>query len=199
MSDLTIISTMFEEIKDAVKQILSKLSESKKTDNNTNENNHIDKPDLSEITDRVCQSEELIIHKLEQIEQTNAAPKKVHHRISIDIASSWVFLTIIALSIILLISFFFHYKQRETINNFSDNDLKYRYIKMHHKTDSVSIYKLEDIFEYNRDAKLIKEVRHSVEQYEQDIVDRARRMEQAKLKEQEAKKLHDEASKLKAK
>lgn len=99
----------------------------------------------------------------------------------------------------MLISFFFHYKQWETITNLLDNDLKYRYIKMHNKTDSVSIYKLEDIFEYNRDAKLIKEIRHSVEQYEQDVIGRAKRLEQAKLKEEEALKLQNEASKLKAK
>ena len=99
----------------------------------------------------------------------------------------------------LLVSLFFHYRQREVINNLSDNDLKYRYIKAFNKADSVSVYKLEDIFEYNRDSKVIKEIRESVERYEQEVIDRAKRMEQAKLKEEEAKRLQNEASKLKSK
>lgn len=45
--------------------------------------------------------------------------------------------------------------------------------------------------------KVIKEIRQSVEKYEQEVINRARRMEQAKLKEEEAKKLQNEASKLK--
>lgn len=74
--------------------------------------------------------------------------------------------------------------------------MKYRHIKAFNKADSVSICKLEDVFEYNRDSKVIREIGKSVEQYEQNIIDRARRLEQARLKEEEAKKLRDEASRL---
>lgn len=198
MSDLTTISTMFEEIKKTVKQILTNLEKSK---DKPEQQSSISTSDLatieSNIASQVNQSEELILSKLEQIKQAQTTPKKLHHRISIDIASSWVFLTIIGLGLILLVSFFFHYKQRETISDLSDNDLKYRYIKAFNKADSTSVFKLEDIFEYNRDAKTIKEIRKAVEQYERNVADRARRLEQAKLKEEEAKKLHEEADKLK--
>lgn len=141
----------------------------------------------------------MIIQKLERIEQVQTAPKKVYHRISIDITFSRVFITIIVIGLMLLVSLFFHYRQREVINNLSDNDLKYRYIKAFNKADSVSVYKLEDVFEYNRDSRVIKEIRQSVEKYEQDVIDKARRMEQAKLKEEEAEMLQNEASKLKSK
>ena len=151
---------------------------------------------MANITNQVSQSEELIIQKLEQIQ---TAPKKMHHRISIDITSSWVFITIIVIGLMLLTSLFFHYKQREVISSLSDNDLKYRYIKAFNKADSISVCKLEDIFEYNRDSKVIKEIRQSVEKYEREVINRAKRMEQAKLKEEEAKRLQNEASKLKSK
>lgn len=193
MSDLSTISVMFEELK----QILKRVESSSTKPESSTTQNIISTSDLANITNQVSQSEELIIQKLEQIEQTQTAPKKVHHRISIDITSSWVFLSIMVLGLMLLISLFFHFRQRETISNLSDNDLKYRYVKAFNKADSVSIYKLEDIFEYNRDSKIIKEIRQSVEQYEQDIADKARRMEQAKLKEEEAERLQNEASKLK--
>lgn len=193
MSDLSTISVMFEELKQILKRV---ESNSTKPDSSVTQD-IISTSDLANITNQVSQSEELIIQKLEQIEQTQTAPKKIHHRISIDITSSWVFITIMVIGFMLLVSLFFHYRQREVINNLSDNDLKYRYIKAFNKADSVSIYKLEDVFEYNRNSKVIKEIRQSVEQYEQDVIDKARRMEQAKLKEEEADKLQHEANKLK--
>lgn len=194
MSDLSTISVMFEELKQILKRV---ESNSTKPESSTTQN-IISTSDLANIANQVSQSEELIIQKLEQIEQTQTTPKKVHHRISIDITSSWVFITIMVLGLMLLVSLFFHYRQREVINNLSDNDLKYRYIKAFNKADSVSVYKLEDVFEYNRDSKVIKEIRQSVEQYEQEVRDKARRMEQAKLKEEEAERLQNEASKLKS-
>lgn len=195
MSDLSTISVMFEELKQILKQV---ESNSTKPESSVKQD-VISTSDLANITNQVSRSEELIIQKLEQIEQTQTAPKKIHHRISIDITSSCVFITIMVIGLMLLVSLFFHYRQREVINNLSDNDLKYRYIKAFNKSDSVSVYKLEDVFEYNRDSKVIKEIRESVEQYEQDVIDKARRMEQAKLKEEEAERLQNEASKLKSK
>lgn len=195
MSDLSTISVMFEELK----QILKRVESNSSKPESSVKQDVISTSDLENITHRVSQSEGLIIQKLEQIEQVQTAPKKIHHRISIDITSSWVFITIIAIGLMLLVSLFFHYRQREVINNLSDNNLKYRYIKAFNKADSVSVYKLEDVFEYNRDSKVIKEIRQSVEQYEQDVIDKARRMEQAKLKEEEAERLQNEASKLKSK
>jgi len=186
---------MFEELK----QILKRVESNSTKPESSVKQNIISTSDLANITNQVSQSEELIIQKLEHIEQTQTAPKKIHHRISIDITSSWVFITIMVIGLMLLVSLFFHYRKREVINNLSDNDLKYRYIKAFNKADSVSVYKLEDIFEYNRDSKVINEIRQSVEKYEKEVIDRAKRMEQAKLKEEEAKRLQNEASKLKSK
>lgn len=195
MSDLSTISVMFEELK----QILKRVESNSTKPESSVKQDVISTSDLENITNRVSQSEGLIIQKLEQIEQAQTAPKKIYHRISIDITSSWVFITIIVIGLMLLVSLFFHYRQRQVLNNLSDNDLKYRYIKAFNKADSVSVYKLEDVFEYNRDSKVIKEIRQSVEKYEQDVIDKARRMEQAKLKEEEAERLQNEASKLKLK
>lgn len=194
MSDLSTISVMFEELK----QILKRVESNSTKPESSVKQDVIRTSDLENITNQVSRSEELIIQKLEHIEQTQTAPKKIHHRISIDITSSWVFITIMVIGLMLLVSLFFHYRQREVINTLSDNDLKYRYIKAFNKADSISVCKLEDIFEYNRDSKVIKEIRQSVEKYEQEVIDRAKHMEQAKLKEEEAKKLQNEASKLKS-
>jgi hypothetical protein len=144
------------------------------------------------------ESEEVVLSELRQIKQTLAEPQKVLHRISIDITSSWVFIALTGLGLMLLISLFFHYQQRETISSLEDNDLKYRYIRAFNQADSINIYRLEDIFDYNRNPKAIKDIRESVKKYEKDLAEKAKRMEQARLKEQEAQKLQEEAEKLKS-
>lgn len=191
MNEIGTVSIMFEELKQMLKRLETNLT------NKTNQEPSISTTDIQKITDHFCQSEEVILAKLEGIEQIQLAPKKVSHRLTIDIASSWVFFSMIGMGILILISFFFHYQQRETISQLSDNDLKYRYIKAFNKSDSTSIYKLEDIFGYNRNPNKIREIRKITIQYEEDVKTRAERLEQAKLKEEEAKKLQLEANKLK--
>lgn len=191
MSEIGTVSIMFEEMKQMLKRLETNLT------NKTDQESSVGAIDIQKITDRFYQSEEIILAKLESIEQIQLAPKKVSHRLTIDIASSWVFFSMLGMGILIIVSFFFHYQQRETISQLSDNDLKYRYIKAFNKSDSTSIYKLEDIFGYNQNIDKIREIRKATIQYEEDVKARAERLEQAKLKEQEAKKLQSEANRLK--
>jgi|SRR5690554_436080 DNA repair exonuclease SbcCD ATPase subunit len=194
MSDLSTISIMFEELK----QSLKRIEASKEQPEGNKPEDGITVSDLNEINNRMDESEEVVLSELRQIKQTLAEPQKVLHRISIDITSSWVFIALTGLGLMLLISLFFHYQQRETISSLEDNDLKYRYIRAFNQADSINIYRLEDIFDYNRNPKAIKDIRESVKKYEKDLAEKAKRMEQARLKEQEAQKLQEEAEKLKS-
>ena len=81
MSDLSTISVMFEELKQILKRV---ESNSTKPESSVTQD-IISTSDLVNITNQVSQSEELIIQKLEQLEQAQTAPKKIHHRISIVI------------------------------------------------------------------------------------------------------------------
>ena len=191
MNEIGTVSIMFEELKQMLKRLETNLT------SKTNEEPSASTTDIQNITDQFYKSEEVILTKLESIEQIQLAPKKVSHRLTIDIASSWVFFSMLGMGILIIVSFFFHYQQRETISRLSDNDLKYRYIKAFNKSDSTSIYKLEDIFGYNRNIDKIREIRQVTIQYEEDVKTRAERLEQAKLKEEEARKLQSEANRLK--
>lgn len=189
MSDLSAISTMFEEIKETAKRI----------ETNTEKPNNENNIDLTDITNQVNKSKNEIISRLDQIAEVQAVPKRIRHRISIDLKSSWVSFALVGLFLSLVTTLCLCYKLKQVNTQLADNDLKYRYIKAFSKTDTISLYKLEDVFEYNRNSEAIRDIRKSVEQYEQDIVDRAKRLEQAKLKEEEALRLQNEASKLKSK
>lgn len=190
MSDLSTISIMFEELKQILKQ----------KSNHTQENS-ISTSDLANtennIANRFIESEELILSKLEQIEQVQAAPKKVSHRISVDIRSSWVSFVLVGLFLFSITLLCLCYKLNQTNNELTDNDVKYRYIKMHSRTDSIQISQLEDIFVYNRNEKIIKQIKSDVQDYERSVIERAQLLEQARLRQEEAQKLQNEADKLK--
>lgn len=190
MSDLSTISIMFEELKQIVKQKSYHTQEkSISTSDLANTENN--------IANRFIQSEDLILSKLEQIEQTQAAPKKVNHRISVDIRSSWRAFVLVGLSLFSITLLCLCYKLNQVNNELADNDVKYRYIKMHSRTDSIQISKLEDVFVYNRDEKIIKQIESDVRDYERSVIERAQLLEQARLRQEEAQKLQNEADKLK--
>jgi hypothetical protein len=68
-----------------------------------------------------------------------------------------------------------------------DNDLKYRYVKSTNGINPENLYKLEDIFQYNRNKKLIKEIRGNVEEYERNVKEVAEKIERERLKNDNTK------------
>ncbi|MDU1905068.1 MAG: hypothetical protein E6772_09810, partial [Dysgonomonas sp.] len=200
MSEISVISGMFEELKQILKRVEKNIGKSDDKIMHEQENS-ISTSDLANIEDnvsnRVSQSEELILSKLEQIEQAQTAPKKLHHRISVDIKSSWVSFTLVGLFLFLVTSLCLCYKLKEANNRLADNDIKYRYIKMYSKTDSIQISQLEDIFVYNRNEKIIDKIKSDVQEYEEAIYKSAQLLEQSRLKNEEAQKFQNKADELK--
>lgn len=177
--EVTHVHTLFEEIR----ELLKKKNES----SNPVVQPKIEMPDLSEITE--------MTGKLEEVIAEVRKPVKHEHHYKIDITSNSVFYTIIGMSAVIIISFVMMYQQRETLSSYKDNDLKYRYVKMQGEIISGELSQLEDIFECRRDS--VKIIRKEVEQYEKALTEEAKRLEKAKLKEQEAIRLKEEAEKLK--
>ena len=61
------------------------------------------------------------------------------------------------------------------------------------------IAELEEIFELNRDNAKIREMKRDVEEYERTVKRKVQLEEQARLKEREAERLNENASRLKNK
>ena len=70
----------------------------------------------------------------------------------------------------------------------NDNDIKYRYIKTANGITPEDLYKLENVFNYNQDKKVIKEIRKEVEDYERNIRETAEKIERERLKESKIKR-----------
>jgi hypothetical protein len=116
------------------------------------------------------------------------------HRHTIDIGSSKVFLSLVIMTLTILGLCYVVGEQRKSISQFKENDLKYRYIKMQGQTNEENLYRLERQFQYNDSIKII---RKQVEKYEELVREQAERVERARQKEQEAKRLREEAENLK--
>ena len=126
-------------------------------------------------------------------------PRIVQHRISLAIESKGVFWAMIGMmATIVLLCTMLYWTIKPNYDRI-DNDLKYRYIKMKGEATPERIAELEEIFELHRDNAKIRQIKRDVEEYERTIQRKVQLEEQARLKEQEANRLNENASRLKNK
>lgn len=171
--DVNEIYTLFEEIKEIV---------------NSKENKsevvipEIELPDLSGV--------DILSNKLDTAINEMSKPIKVEHSYVISIASNKTFIGILVLCTICLLFLFTVVHQRKEAIALKDNDLKYRYIHMMGEATPELITNLNSIFEHRRDS--VKVLRKEVISFEKAVVERARRLEEARKKEMEAERLRRE-------
>lgn len=214
----SMVSLMFEEIKGMLASIDKKLNERVSVKENLPSHEPVTepKPDvktntvkpeqllqlvaaylqnseqkIGKVSDAVIQSEKHVLSKMEDLKQITISQKpdsKVRHYHNIDLRSSKVVITIICLSVFLLASLFVNVQQVIVNSRMKDNDLKYRYIKSTNGINSENLNKLEDIFHFNPDEKLIREIRQNVETWEKTIQNTAEKIEHEKLRNSKSKK-----------
>ena len=158
---------------------------------------------LDKKTDKPAESVQIdlstvntMTERLENVIEEVRKPTKVehHYRHTIDIQSNWFFFSWIALVIVIFGLFWAIADQRQTIGQYKNNNLKYRYIKMHGQTNEEGLYRLEQQFQYGDSIKII---RKQVEKYEKLVKEQAERMERAKRNNEEAERFHKDAESLK--
>ena len=126
-------------------------------------------------------------------------PRIVQHRISLAIESKGVFWAMIGMmATIVLLCTMLYWTARPNYDRI-DNDLKYRYLKMKGEATPDRIAELEELFELNRDNAKIRQLKKDVGEYERTVRKKVILGEQARLKEREANRLNENASRLKSK
>ena len=125
-------------------------------------------------------------------------PSVVEHRhtIDINIRSNWFFFSWVILVFIIGALFWIMADQRETINEYKENDLKYRYIKMQGQANEENISRLEHQFQYGDSIKII---RKQVERFEELVKEQAERIERMRKDHMETEQLQKEVKALKIK
>jgi prefoldin subunit 5 len=121
-------------------------------------------------------------------------PVKVEHRHQIEIASNWVFHSLVGMGLMIQGLSYFIGNQRHTINQYKDNDMKYRYIKMQGHTDEESLFRMEQRFAYDDSVKII---RKQVEKYEKLIKEQTEKIERARQNNEEVLKIQKETESVK--
>lgn len=177
------VYTLFEEIKKQLKQIGEKQVSAPAPVPQPK----IEIPDLSVIPE--------LTNKLDEVIGEVRKPVKTEHRHIFSFESNKIFFSVIGLSLAFMISLFVIYFQQAKLSKYRDNDLKYRYVIMAGEITPEELILLEDIFENKRES--IKPLRKDVEKHEKAVLEEAKRLEKAKLKEQEAERLRKEAKEIK--
>ena len=138
---------------------------------------------------------EMLTDKLDRMDEKLDHPLKHHH--TIDLMSNWALIALVLAVGAFIVSLWVINNQRQTITQFRNNDLKYRYIQMRGEATPNDILQLREVFEFNRNPDNIKLIRQQVERYEQLIQQQAENEARAKLNDQQAKQLKQEAETVK--
>ena len=214
--DIKIIISMFEDLKKLISEQFSNLSKLVESLANAKS----DQPalpiipqqvDLSELENHASHTKELIQEGFkkhqeqlddlgQKLEKQQNKPLPVQkHLHTIELKSSKVVIALISLGVALFSSVCYNVYQFSANSRLSNNDIKFRYIKAFGEITSENLLKLETIFEYEPDKQKQRSIRRMIEDHEQRVEQRARDLEQARLKEAQAEQLRKEAESIKQK
>lgn len=172
---------------------------------------NIPQPDLSNLEQSAANTNALIksefqqsqeqLHELnEKLDKHQSAPLSPQkHLHTVELKSSKVVVALVSLGVALLGSMSYNIYQFTENGRLSDNDIKFRYIKAFGEITPENLLKLETIFEYEPDKQKQRSIRQMIEEHEQRVEQRARDLEQARLKEAQADQLRKEAERIKQK
>ena len=109
-------------------------------------------------------------------------PQEHIHRHSFDIKSSRVFTTVVAVSIICFISLVGNYFLWQSKQQYKDDALKFRIIRVWRGCSSKEILWLNDVFDIHRNEKIIKLIKEKADDYDMELKQKADSLMQRKLK-----------------
>ena len=151
-----------------------------------------EQPDFEGVKQQLAEA----IDKMDEIKVKHNIDEK-RHSFALYTKESWILLSMIVMLLASGASAIYHLSRPNVQRD--DNDLKYRYIKMKGDASAEQIATLEDIFELNRNAEAIEQMREDVETYEEAVRKQAALAEQARLKEQAAREQESKAKSIKNK
>lgn len=158
---------------------------------------------LSEMRNEMHKNQEkveaLFCETNDTIRKNAVKTSNINHHFSLSIKSPYIFGSFsVMFAIILALSIALYFSVR-TDNVQTDNDLKYRYVKMKGEATPEQLVELENLFGPNRNNERIEQMREDVEVYEETVRRQATLTEQARLKEQAARELDTKAKSIKDK
>ena len=104
------------------------------------------------------------------------------HRHSFDIKSSKVFTYMVAVSVLCFVSLLSNYFLWQRKQQYEDDALKFRIIRVWRGCSSKEILWLNDVFDIHRDATMIKRIKKHTDDYNVELKAKSDSLMQKKLK-----------------
>ena len=186
-----VLNSNFSAISESVRDIKSIVNKSQSSSDVLNS-----LTEIKTIQEQKSDEVKTLVQKLKRTIEEGVHNFK-HHRIGFE--TPFVCWTIVIETALILGLFTWNIVLEKPNQDRIDNDLKYRYIKMKGDASAEQIATLEDIFELNRNAEAIEQMREDVETYEEAVRKQAALAEQARLKEQAAREQESKAKSIKNK
>ena len=131
--------------------------------------------------DKLVASVLTMLHEWQK-QKEHPQPQEHIHRHSFDIKSSRVFTTVVAVSIICFISLVGNYFLWQSKQQYKDDALKFRIIRVWRGCSPKEILWLNDVFDIHRNEKIIKLIKEKADDYDMELKQKADSLMQKKLK-----------------
>ena len=139
------------------------------------------KDEEAKSMDKLMASVLTMLHEWQE-KKEHPIPQEHIHRHSFDIKSSRVFTTVVAVSIICFISLVGNYFLWKSKQQYKDDALKFRIIRVWRGCSPKEVLWLNDAFDIHRNEKIIKLIKEKADDYDMELKQKADSLMQMKLK-----------------
>ena len=139
------------------------------------------KDEEAKSMDKLVASVLTMLHEWQE-QKKHPQPQEHIHMHSFDIKSSKVFTAVAAVSVLCLVSLVGNYFLWQSKQQYKDDALKFRIIRVWRGCSSKEILWLNDVFDIHRDATMIKRIKKHTDDYNLELKAKSDSLMQKKLK-----------------
>ena len=139
------------------------------------------KDEEAKSMDKLVASVLTMLHEWEE-QKKQPQPQEHIHKHSFDIKSSKVFTYMVAVSVLCFVSLVGNYFLWQRKQQYEDDALKFRIIRVWRGCSPKEILWLNDVFDIHRNEKIIKLIKEKADDYDMELKQKADSLMQRKLK-----------------
>ena len=144
------------------------------------------KDEEAKSIDKLVASVLTMLHEWQE-QKEQPQPQELLHRHSFDIKSSRVFTTVVAVSVLCLVSLVSNYFLWQSKQQYKDDALKFRIIRVWRGCSPKEILWLNDVFDIHRNEKIIKLIKEKADDYDMELKQKADSLMQNNLQNKKSK------------
>ncbi|AWX07239.1 hypothetical protein [Prevotella intermedia] len=139
------------------------------------------KDEEAKSMDKLVASVLTMLHEWQE-QKEHPQPQELLHRHSFDIKSSKAFTYMVAVSVLCFVSLVGNYFLWQSKQQYKDDALKFRIIRVWRGCSPKEILWLNDVFDIHRDEKIVKLIKEKADGYDQQLKQKADSLMQKNLK-----------------